>query len=326
MKIEYKLVNTSTGTPNVSVNHNIYEFFYPCETNYDCTDYEVILPKGRYYFEAYGASGGIHSNVYTSSYVDKNRKCSNDTSAQAHANVVCDPSKYSSGPGGYVRAALNLSRETVAYIIIGGQGAYGKGSLVPGGYGGGGDGHKGAAAGGGRTALMMQKDDIFHSVLVAGAGGGSDDAANNNDGIAGSGGGLIGQSFWFSSTYIQGYEANSSHFFSYGNGESVHAGKSNHPQGSIYQTDPDFGYEYSGAGGGWFGGFASFDPNAGSGGGSSFALTKDAIIPTTMDVYDTYYSNKVTDNYAFDRNSMFIMSDVIHFPGIWIGNGMFRVT
>lgn len=208
MKIEYKLVNTSTGTPNVSVNHNIYEFFYPCETNYDCTDYEVILPKGRYYFEAYGASGGIHSNVYTSSYVDKNRKCSNDTSAQAHANVVCDPSKYSSGPGGYVRAALNLSRETVAYIMIGGQGAYGKGSPVPGGYGGGGDGHNSAAAGGGRTALMMQKDDIFHSVLVAGAGGGSDDAANNNDGIAGSGGGLIGQSFWFSSTYIQGYEAN----------------------------------------------------------------------------------------------------------------------
>lgn len=248
---------------------------------------------------------------------------------------------YSSGPGGYVSSLLYLSETTRAYIMIGGQGTYkaqpfsgdpfSKSIYIPGGYGGGGPSRplsfktdSPSASGGGRTSLMMLEDDIFHSVLVAGGGGGSDDFQTNNDGKGGAGGGISAQSFWIDGTYFPQFESSSSHFFSYGFGEAVAGSVSLNPDGSKYGADTKS--EYAGAGGGWFGGFASYYYNAGAGGGSSFALTHNATIPTSMTVRDSFYENPITNNYAFTESSKYLMTKVIHAPGIWIGNGMFRIT
>lgn len=207
MGISYMLVNESKGKPNVLHIGNTYEFQYPCESRSDCTDYEVILPKGLYTFEAYGASGGIPSMDHCSAYIDPiTNKCNQTIVDFFRGNAKCDSSKYSSGPGGYVSSVLHIDKPIKAFIMIGGQGTYKTQSFsgngfdrkvyIPGGYGGGGPARPyytnevATASGGGRTALMLLEDDIFHSVLVAGAGGGSDDYSTNNDGKAGAGGGI----------------------------------------------------------------------------------------------------------------------------------------
>lgn len=213
--------------------------------------------------------------------------------------------------------------------MIGGQGTYPAignpdWNYIPGGYGGGGYGMQHnyisywGASGGGRTALMMLEDDIFHPILVSGAGGGS-------DGRGGAGGGLIGQGYWEQRYgYFSNSETNESHFFTYGSGESIKIGTSSHPQGS--RRNVESSSDFCGAGAGWYGGFASFYDGAGCAGGTSFALTSNATIPENMTVHDTFYSNPVTSTYAFTRNSAYLMHNIIHARGIWIGNGMFRIT
>lgn len=337
MYIKYDLINKSKGSVQVSSYQNVYEFFYPCENSSDCTDYSLILSPGFYKFEAYGASGGIPSSSRSSTYLDpKTNKCNDDMVHKYRGNSQCYPNMYSSGAGGYVSATLYLKKETRAYLMIGGQGTYldyvqKDWNYIPGGYGGGGyaiqspEGHL-AASGGGKTSLMFLDDDIFHSVLVSGAGGGCDDFNEQpNDGKGGAGGGLIAQSFWQLNTgYNPDFEINNNHFFTYGSGESSKLGSSSHLKGS--KSSISGPGDYCGAGSGWYGGFVSFYSNAGCSGGSSFVLANDAIIPDEMTVHDTFYLNPITDHYAFVHSSEYMMSNVTHAPGIWIGNGMFRFT
>lgn len=341
IEIVYSLVNRTKGIEKVLHRGNVYDFLYPCEKSYDCTDYEITLPRGSYFLEAYGASGGTDSIGNSSSYIDPITNKCNQTNVYIHrGNAVCEPSRYSSGPGGYVSATLNLEKQTKAFIMIGGQGiyktqpftgnAFDRKIYIPGGYGGGGPARPFntdqvyCASGGGRTALMMLEDDIFHSVLVAGAGGGSDDYGVNNNGKSGAGGGIIVQAFWIRGEYQAEFEARPGHFFTYGNGEAIVEGGSKHHYGT--RNSPKSDAEYGGAGGGWYGGFSSYLNDAGNGGGSSFALTKGADIPTTMTVHDNFYENPITDNYAFTSDSEYMMTNVEHAPGIWIGNGLFRIT
>lgn len=131
--------------------------------NYDYTGavQTVILPKGIYKLECWGAQGGYRSST---SY---------------------------GGLGGYSLGTLTLLDKTVVYIYVGGSGNTGKTS---GGFNGGGarDVYNG---GGGGSDIRIGQDSLYARVIVAG-GGGSDGATNKN-GMYGGGesGGTSTQSY-----------------------------------------------------------------------------------------------------------------------------------
>lgn len=105
----------------------------------------VILPKGQYKLECWGAQGGYRSS---SSY---------------------------GGNGGYSVGILNLTQKTTVYLYAGGAGNTGK---TAGGFNGGGkrDSYNG---GGGGTDIRIGSDSLYARVIVAG-GGGSDGASDKN--------------------------------------------------------------------------------------------------------------------------------------------------
>ena len=165
--------------------------------------------------------------------------------------------------------------------------------------------------------------------MVSGGGGGSDDAlgtfGTGNDGSGGAGGGLIAQGYFESGKIVSKYLAKQKTGYSFGNGENGQRGESKHPDGN--KENRSASSDIPGAGGGWFGGFASFNCNGGSGGGSSFALTYDAQYPTgIIHVYDGYYNDTgVHERYAFQRHQ-YLVTNPTFVPGIWVGNGMVRIT
>ena len=95
------------------------------------------------------------------------------------------------------------------------------------------------------------------------------------------------------------------------------------PQGTLSNFENG---EHSGAGSGWFGGFASHHANGGSGGGSSWILSRDAIIPENELVsYDSFYDFLGTSKYAFTKAD-YIFNNVIDASGVWEGNGKLVIT
>lgn len=58
--IEYDLINTSKGNPRVKISDagTKYQFNFPCDKSYDCTDYKLILKPALYKIELYAGSGG----------------------------------------------------------------------------------------------------------------------------------------------------------------------------------------------------------------------------------------------------------------------------
>ncbi|EAX94267.1 hypothetical protein TVAG_498210 [Trichomonas vaginalis G3] len=45
-----------------------------------------------------------------------------------------------------------------------------------------------------------------------------------------------------------------------------------------------------------------------------------------MSVRDSFYENEVVGHYNFSLSSEYVLTSVIHSAGIWVGNGMFRIT
>ena len=176
---------------------------------------------------------------------------------------------------------------------------------------------------GGQTSVQFLENSLYHRVIVSGAGGGSDDSAGD-DSRGGSGGSLVAQGWWADRVYNGKYLANSSSGFTFGTGEAAQLYGSKNSKGvqiPYKQTDR------CGAGGGWFGGFASHHCNGGCGGGSSWALTKDAYIPPGLiESRDEFYENNELRKYNFDLNSEYLFSEVEHIPGIWQGNGRLIIT
>ena len=184
-------------------------------------------------------------------------------------------------------------------------------------------------AGGGATDLRAEENDLFHRIIVAGGGGGADNGGSNygdwDDGSGGAGGGLIAQGFWNNGEYVGTHLATQVSGFSFGNGEAAFMKGSHHPNGIIGGVKY-VNSDIAGAGGGWFGGFSGQDPNAGAGGGSSFALTKDAVFPKgEIDVYDEFYVNETRGRYAFQHKE-YIIEKPVFIQGIWTGSGMARIT
>ena len=284
-------------SPIYNFNQKIYEIFYPCELNYECYPYEISLTRGIYLFELYGASGGIPSklNTTTSRRSTEDLTCIPDLLVKSYkGNTECNPSN-SPGSGAYIAGILPLKQKTKFFAHIGGSGSY----KIKGGYNGGGDAGSSASSGGGATDIRVGSDDIFHRIIVAGGGGGSDDYhfdGLTNDGAGGAGGYPESQGYWEGGYYVH-KPASQTSGYEFGQGES----------GSIPSVDT------AGAGGGWYGGFGSNSGNAGAGGGSSFLLSKDAIIPEDV-------------GYAFDTSSPYTMRLFAHESGIWSGNGKIVIT
>ncbi|EAY09823.1 glycine-rich protein, putative [Trichomonas vaginalis G3] len=338
--ISYELLQKDgvVANENVSVNGNQYIFDYPCENTSFCTKYVVKLPRGTYQFELYGASGGsVRGRV--SSYRDKNKNCILSNIVEIfHGNAECFQKDSIGGAGGYLSATLKLQSPITTFLTIGGRGVYGKKSdesatkncfkkenMQPGGYGGGGSSAnyvRGTGSGGGQTAVKFHENDLWHRVLVSGAGGGCDDS-ETDDGSGGAGGNITAQGWFDNGNYVGTLLANSTFGFSFGQGEAARYGNRINPYAVLSSRNED----NAGAGGDWFGGFASQSGYAGAGGGSSFALTKDTVIPPgNISAYDEFYTKIDSKPYAFNINSEYLFEKIIHMPGIWEGNGRAVIT
>ncbi|EAY22812.1 hypothetical protein TVAG_075590 [Trichomonas vaginalis G3] len=341
--LKYKLANVSKlgAQINVTIDVDRYIFDYPCSSSSDCTDYEVTFPPGLYKFELYGSSGGSKNGI--TSYRFPNGNCiSADIVNQFHGNTQCRSESSVGGSGGYISGIILLRKSTPSYVTIGGKGSINKDATCAneiscferslysqGGYGGGGStpSHPTAGSGGGQTAVKFIENDLWHRVIVAGSGGGADnnygDFRGYDDGSGGSGGGLIAQGWFENGVYKNDYLANSTFGFSFGYGEAAQLFGSKNDNGvHKYSLFSD----KSGSGSGWFEGFASHDPDSGSGGGSSWALSKDAFIPPgKINATDDFFTSIGSREYEFSKAD-FLFTNVIHQAGIWEGNGRVIIT
>ena len=329
--ISFSLVNESKGSPKILQNESKYTLLYPCEYSYDCTPYKARLKAGSYFVELYGASGG--SDHKTSSFRNADNSFISQEIVDFYGGNV-EPTSHNSlgGSGGYTSGILIVPKEADFYFRIGGEGEKKIGENPHGGYNGGGRGTSYSAftfGGGGATDIRAEKDDLFHRVIVSGAGGGSDNYyqydkfGKTDDGSGGSGGKLIAQGFFIDGELNSDYVATQFSGFSFGQGEAALNEASHHPLGSKL----NLGYsDRAGAGGGWFGGFASQHGNGGAGGGSSFALTRNAKIPRgRIPVYDDLY-NKIDENYYAFKNRKYLVTNAVFEAGIWYGNGKITIT
>lgn len=223
----------------------------------------VILPKGIYKLECWGAQGGYRSSATYG------------------------------GKGGYSVGAISLDEETELFIYVGGSGNTGK---TNGGFNGGGK-RQSYNGGGGATDIRIGQDDLLARVIVAG-GGGSDGATNKtgmygggetggstteNYGSGGFGGAQTGvsSSSWQTTSQSTSVTSQSGAYAGFGFGGN-----------GIYRSS---GYGGAG-GGGWYGGSGSYpdgsgDDDRGGAGGSGYVYmsTTAANYPSGCLLTSKYY-------------------------------------
>lgn len=215
--------------------------------------------------------------------------------------------------GGVAYGILNLKQKQKFYVNVGGNGGPTIDNSTPGlgGFNGGGNGGKSylssyaaGAGGGGATDIRLMKDDgsmspenpsvnksLLTRIIVAGGGGGGTNmsSANANDiNYAGFGGGVVGGFVESNQNIINkhSYPTQTSGF-SFGNGMDAIDRGGNQPYSKGAEGS-------SGAGGGWFGGFACGSPygaetSTNGGGGSGYVLTKDSYKPDGYNVPEDFY-------------------------------------
>ncbi|EAX88413.1 hypothetical protein TVAG_231590 [Trichomonas vaginalis G3] len=350
--ITCSLVNESLpgSVKKVTIKWNQYLFEYPCESNSVCTDYKVKLSRGKYIFELYGASGGSHINKTTSFCFDNNSCIDESFVRRYNGNTECIKNSSIGGAGGYISGTIILYSDTVTFLTIGGKGIFGhslkemntdkcfqKKYIIKGGYGGGDSFSNyydisypqwaGSGSGGGQTAVKFLENDLWHRVLVSGGGGGTDNAFGEygklDDGSGGAGGNLVAQNWFLNGVLKHEYFANSTNGFTFGTGEAARFGLKKNP----YSVPDGEKYDNAGAGSGWFGGFSSQNGRGGAGGGSSWALSRDAIIPEgDIEATDEFYDNAESHPYGFTKTSGYLFTDVEHAAGIWNGHGRIIIT
>lgn len=339
--LNFALVNASKGKINVLKNSSkVYTILYPCTSTFDCTDYIIHIQPGRYKFELYGPSGGSDPN-YMSTYQNESGCLPDSIVEKVKGNTVCRKVAGRGGAGGYTSGVITFPYATLLFATIGGMGQFTTKlkqrnvpadflpeNMIEGGYGGGGSAcsdTESHGSGGGQTSLKLLENDLWHRIIVS--GGGSDNAGGYyqaiDDGSGGAGGGIQAQSFWIDGTYYPKYEVNSTFGFTFGTGEANQEIRSKHPLGLAADAATD----RSGAGAGWFGGFTSNHGNGGSGGGSSWALTDDCIIPEgNITAHDEYYNEIASKPYAFSKNDRIKFTNTEFVAGVWEGNGKMIVT
>ena len=241
--IQYSIMESVKGTEKVeNINENTFLFSYPCDSNFECTPYKVILSQGVYQIECYGAGNS--------------------------------PNNQHSGGGGYTSGIIRIHGSLELYLYLGASGAFQNANEsysqeVT--FNGGGGNVQASHTGSGATDVRLKyssdwKDfeSLKSRIMVAGGAGGSE------CGDGGSGGGLIGGNGGtgkcpndqiFYSNPGAGASNNSG-------GNGLFPGRFGYAQQTNYSTDFVSKNRNCG-GGGYYGGGSSYDSGAG-GGGSSF--------------------------------------------------------
>jgi hypothetical protein len=319
-KIVVSMVNSSYKV-NKTAHPIELILFYSCPKHSECSSMSFHLPRGKYFIECFGAGGGsLYETGSTTQSQEINgiRTCIDDSIVNKFGgNTKCNPYN-NAGSGAYISGYLTLKETTHIYARIGGSGEYVKNAAPKGGFNGGAHGgnlDNGCSSGGGATDLRVGVDDYFHRIIVSGGGGGTDDLLHDsssffNEGDGGSGGYPEAQGYWINGEYQGEKVTNQTNGFSFGQG----------------QATPITNHDACGAGGGWFGGFASNHANGGCGGGSSFILTKNATVPTSSVIEKTENGETVkTSEYAFSSKTKYLFEDIAYANGIWSGHGKIRI-
>ena len=251
--------------------------------NFDYTGSEqtFIAPiSGTYKLETWGAQGG---------YDIKTAENSSD------------------GVGGYSNGEIELAKNLMLFLNIGGKGDnYTDNSLSYGGYNGGGNGGitsetieqaQGGSGGGGAThiaivsgilkSLLNERDKIL---IVSGGGGGTGaeaDSDKNQKFFNGAGGGYIGNNGLYNSSWIKLYGTGGSQ----NNGGYDNDTKSNYGDFAIGSNLHETGYGGNGGGGGYYGGGGTNRSHSGAGGGSGY-IGNSLLTNKVMYCYNCEESNE----------------------------------
>lgn len=260
----------------------------------------VILPKGQYQLECWGAQGG-----------------------NGNGNI-----SQPGGKGGYSKGIITLNKKTNLYLYTGGQGLNGttynsNRATTAGGFNGGGSttSINSRGSGGGGTDIRIAVDSLYARVLVAGGGSGSSGYTS----LAGfAGGGISGK------TYNNQDSSNGGSW--YGGGGSQTQGGAANTSYSNYTTAGSFGqggnynsgsntYYGSGGGGGWYGGGGAIGVG---GGGSGYMYTSSSAsyYPSGCLLNSSYYLTNAT---ILAGNAAFISPTGTSETG-HAGNGYIRIT
>lgn len=260
----------------------------------------VILPKGQYQLECWGAQGGNGSGN----------------------------ASYPGGKGGYSKGIITLNKKTNLYLYTGGQGLNGttynsNGATTTGGFNGGGSttSINSRGSGGGGTDIRIAVDSLYARVLVAGGGSGSSGYTN----LAGfAGGGISGKTYnnqdssnggsWHGGggSQTQGGAANTSY--------SNYTTAGSFGQGGNYNSGSNTWYG-SGGGGGWYGGGGAIGVG---GGGSGYMYTSSSAsyYPSGCLLDSSHYLTNAT---TLAGNAAFTSPTGISETG-HAGNGYIRIT
>lgn len=253
----------------------------------------IILPKGTYTLECWGAQGG------------------NRSQDSASATVT------GSGLGGYSIGTLTLTQSTTCYIYVGGKGGMSSSTgnvKVKGGFNGGGfASHESTGepgnGGGGATDVRIAQDSLYARVIVAGGGGGSGE--DNETG--GYGGGETGGAGSGNTSLTQASQTSGgTNSFGFGLGGNTYNGGA--------------------GGGGWYGGASRYSVSSystgsdseGGGGGSGYVYTSSTAsnYPSGCLLNSSYY---LTNAQTIAGNQSFTSPTGSKETG-HSGNGFCRIT
>lgn len=264
--------------------------------NFEYTGAEqtIVLPKGKYKLECWGAQGGYRSNT---SY---------------------------GGKGGYSVGTLTLTSKTALYISVGGSGNTGSG------FNGGGKRSSSLPGGGGATDFRINSTSLYARVIVAGGGG--SDGASSKQGMYGGGttGGSSSQTYgsggvggaqtgvsdtgWQTTTQSTSLTTQAGAYAGFGFGGN-----------GINRSS---GYGGAG-GGGWYGGSGSYpdgsgDDDRGGGGGSGYVYTESTAssYPSGCLLNSNFY---LSDASTIAGNTSFVSTTGSSETG-HSGNGYARIT
>lgn len=270
---------------------------------YSGNSINILLPKGVYTFECWGAEGGYRSN---SSY---------------------------SGKGGYSIGTINLESDTNLYIYAGGSGNSSttvSGTVYAGGFNGGGYRYQ-YKGGGGGSDIRIGEDSYYARVIVAGGGG--SDGATAKKGMYGGGesGGAATESYGsygYGGTqtgHTTSVTMPTSQYTTFSNSTSNYQGGFGFGGFGAYASS---GYAGAG-GGGWYGGCGSVpdgsaDDDRGGGGGSGYVYNSSTATnyPSGCLLNSSYY---LSDSSTISGANSFLSPDGVSETG-HVGDGYVRIT
>ena len=246
------------------------------------TFYYLILNKGKYFLEVYGAQGG-------NSTINSNRT--------EEVNVK------EGGKGGYSSGILKLTEKTSIFVYVGSKGTpelIADHESTKGLFGGSGgiqlpcNNCSNGIYGGGASDIRIGQNTLNHRVIVAGGGGGASGGKSDLTMPGGDAGGLFGFNGYGDidknkegkTCMAQGANQTSGGITSityWNNGQVGSFGLG----GDTIQIEN--GYNFGGSGGGgWYGGAGGGHRVAG-GGGSGFVFTVHSEVPKDFKLDEKYY-------------------------------------